>query len=175
MNNAFNSVASSGFIFPAKTKLSCLRLNAASKRSCSSSVSGWGTSTGLPCRLLQQSVNGLISLCFITGLSIFYPDVNKISIELLKALETLASTVTTLPRGIALLKATLFTDAVTTILLECLRAQYLQHDPYELIIHHQRLFKGFVSLGNTKSVSVVRGFGCFGLILYVNVIVFFVY
>jgi hypothetical protein len=31
---------------------------------------------------------------------IFYPDVNKISIELLKALETLASTVTTLPRGI---------------------------------------------------------------------------
>jgi hypothetical protein len=50
-----------------------------------------------PCRLLQQSVNGLISLCFITGLS--YPDVNKI--ELLKALETLASTVTTLPRGIA--------------------------------------------------------------------------
>jgi hypothetical protein len=49
------------------------------------------------CRLLQQSVNGLISLCFITGLSIFYPDVDKISIELLKALETLASTVTTLP------------------------------------------------------------------------------
>jgi hypothetical protein len=36
--------------------------------------------------------------------SIFYPDVDKISIELLKALETLASTVTTLPRGIALLK-----------------------------------------------------------------------
>jgi hypothetical protein len=103
MNNAFNSV-SSGFIFPAKTKLS-LRLNAASKRSCSSSV--WNYLVPLPvfpCRLLQQSVNGLISLCFIYGLSIFYPDVDKISIELLKALETLASTVTTLPRGIALLK-----------------------------------------------------------------------
>jgi hypothetical protein len=88
MNNAFNSVASSGFIFPAKTKLSCLRLNAASKRSCSSSVSEL---FGVPlpvfrCRLLQQSVNGLISLCFI-GLSIFYPDVDKISIELLKALD----------------------------------------------------------------------------------------
>jgi hypothetical protein len=124
MNNAFNSVASSGFIFPAKTKLSCLRLNAASKRSCSSSVSEL---FGVPlpvfrCRLLQQSVNGLISLCFI-GLSIFYPDVDKISIELLKALETLASTVTTLPRGIALLKATLLMQ--TTILLECLRAAIL--------------------------------------------------
>jgi hypothetical protein len=56
----------------------------------------------------NKSVNGLISLCFITGLSIFYPDVNKISIELLKALETLASTVTTLPRGIVSIK-TLFT------------------------------------------------------------------
>jgi hypothetical protein len=43
----------------------------------------------------------------------------------LKALETLASTVTTLPNGMALLKATPFTDAVTTILLECLRAAIL--------------------------------------------------
>jgi hypothetical protein len=68
----------------------------------------WGTYRSS--RRLLQSVNGLISLCFITGLSIFYPDVDKISIELL-ALETLASTVTTLPNGIALLKATLFTDA----------------------------------------------------------------
>jgi hypothetical protein len=124
MNNAFNSVASSGFIFPAKTKLSCLRLNAASKRSCSSSVSGiiWVPLPVFRVVYCNKSVNGLISLCFITGLSIFYPDVDKISIELLKALETLASTVTTLPRGIALLKATLFTDAVTTILLECLRS-----------------------------------------------------
>lgn len=30
INNAFNSVASLGFILPAKTKLNCLRLNAAS-------------------------------------------------------------------------------------------------------------------------------------------------
>jgi hypothetical protein len=52
---------------------------------------------------------------------IFYPDVNKISIELLKALETLASTVFTLQVSI---KATLFTDAITTI-LECLRAAIL--------------------------------------------------
>jgi hypothetical protein len=64
-------------------------------------------------------------LFFITGLSIFYPDVDKISIELLKALETLASTVTTLPEVLLSLKATLFTDAVTTILLECLRAAIL--------------------------------------------------
>jgi hypothetical protein len=33
---------------------------------------------------------------------------DKISIELLKALETLASTVTTLPRGIVSLKATIY-------------------------------------------------------------------
>jgi hypothetical protein len=77
-------------------------------------------SSGVVC---NKSVNGLISLCFITGLSIFYPDVNKISIELLKALETLASTVTTLQE--CSIKATLFTDAVTTILLECLRAAIL--------------------------------------------------
>jgi hypothetical protein len=124
MNNAFNSVASSGFIFPAKTKLSCLRLNAASKRSCSSSVSEL---FGVPLPVFRvvycnKSVNGLISLC-ITGLSIFYPDVNKISIELLKALFSLYSNYAS--RGIALLKATLFTDAVTTILLECLRAAIL--------------------------------------------------
>jgi hypothetical protein len=72
-----------GFIFPAKTKLSCLRLNAASKRSCSSSVSElfgylYRSSGVVYC---NKSVNGLISLCFITGLSI-YPDVDKISIEL---------------------------------------------------------------------------------------------
>jgi hypothetical protein len=36
----------------------------------------------------------------------FYPDVDKISIELLKALETLAQQYYTLPNGMALLKAT---------------------------------------------------------------------
>jgi hypothetical protein len=66
----FQFVASSGFIFPAKTKLSCLRLNAASKRSCSSSVSElfgylYRSSGVVYC---NKSVNGLISLCFITGL-----------------------------------------------------------------------------------------------------------
>jgi hypothetical protein len=68
-----------------------------SKRSCSSSVSGiiWGLYRS-SLSSTATKVNGL-SLCFITGLSIFYPDVDKISIELLKALETLASTVTTLP------------------------------------------------------------------------------
>jgi hypothetical protein len=73
----------------------------------------------------------------------------------LKALETLASTVTTLPRGIVSLKAA-FTDAVTTILLECLRAAILAARSIRAIHHQKRLFKGFVSLGNTKSVSVVR-------------------
>jgi hypothetical protein len=50
INNAFNSVASLGFIFPAKTKLSCFLLNAAANRSFSKSVSGTigGTGIGLP-------------------------------------------------------------------------------------------------------------------------------
>jgi hypothetical protein len=40
----------------------------------------------------------MASLAFVLLLTLYlYPDVNKISIELLKALETLASTVTTLP------------------------------------------------------------------------------
>jgi hypothetical protein len=110
MNNAFNSVASSGFIFPAKTKLSCLRLNAHQNVLVLVPFLGlFGVLLPVfPCHLLQQSVNGLISLRFITGFSIFYPDVDKISIELLKALETLASTVTTLPNGMALLKATIY-------------------------------------------------------------------
>jgi hypothetical protein len=98
---------------------------------------------------------------------------DKISIELLKALETLASTVTTLQRYCSI-KATLFTDAVTTILLECAailaaRSIRANNSPPKII---QSLF-----LGKTKSVSVVRDSeGCFGLILYVNVIIFlFIY
>lgn len=39
-NNAFNSVASCGFILPAKIRLNCFLLRALSKRSISSSVSG---------------------------------------------------------------------------------------------------------------------------------------
>ena len=41
LKSAFNSVASFGSILPAKTKLNCLRLKAPSKRSFSSSVSGF--------------------------------------------------------------------------------------------------------------------------------------
>ena len=50
LNNAFSSVASAGFIFPANTRLSCFRRKAASKRCFSSSVCGSivGTSTGRP-------------------------------------------------------------------------------------------------------------------------------
>lgn len=49
-NNFFNSVASFGFIFPAKIKLNCFLRNAPSKRNFSSSVSGInsGTSIGPP-------------------------------------------------------------------------------------------------------------------------------
>jgi hypothetical protein len=91
----------------------------------------------------------------------------------LKALETFASTVTTLPKGIALLNATLFTDAVTTILLECLRAAILAARSIRANNSPpKRLFKGFVSLGKTRSVKIVKDSeGCFGLIIFVNVII----
>jgi hypothetical protein len=48
----------------------------------------------------------------------------------LKERETLASTVTTLPSGMALLNATWFTDAVTTILRNVFLLQYLLRDPF---------------------------------------------
>src|SRR5690554_7688885 len=46
----------------------------------------------------------------------------KISIELVNALETLASMVTTLPSAIGLLKNTLFTETVVTCRRQCLLA-----------------------------------------------------
>ncbi len=50
--SAFSSVASSGFILPARIKRNCLRLSAPSNRFCSSSVSGsrGGTGSGEPFR-----------------------------------------------------------------------------------------------------------------------------
>jgi hypothetical protein len=84
----------------------------------------------------------------------------------LKALDTFASTVTTLPSGMALLKATWFTDAVTVILRECLLAAMLA--ARSILANSsppKRLFKGLVSLGKTKSVKVVKDSeGCFGVI-----------
>src|SRR6478672_7844027 len=91
-----------------------------------------------------------------------------ISIEELKARDTLASTVTTLPNGIARLKATWFTEAVTVIRRECLRAAILA----ALSIRAnnsppKRLFKGLVSLGKTKSVKMVNDSeGCFGAMFF---------
>src|SRR5690606_23687246 len=83
--------------------------------------------------------------------------------ELLKALETHASTVTTLPRGMARLKATWFTEAVTVTLLECLRAAILAARSIRAKSSPpKRLFNGLVSLGKTKSVIMVRdSFGVF--------------
>jgi hypothetical protein len=77
--------------------------------------------------------------------------------EVLNALETEASTVTTLPKGTALLNATWFTEAVTVIRRLCLRAEILA--ALSILAKSSppnRLFKGLVSLGNTKSVITVR-------------------
>src|SRR5690606_4261784 len=92
------------------------------------------------------------------------------SIEVLNALETAASTVTTLPTGTAWLKATWFTDAVTVIRLLCLLAAMLAARSMRANNSPpKRLFRGFVSLGNTISVIKVRDslgvFGCIGSIL----------
>ena len=77
--------------------------------------------------------------------------------DVLNALETLASTVTTLPRGIILLKATWFTETVTTILLLCLRAEILAARSIRANNSPPNIFPiGFVSLGSTKSVTMVR-------------------
>src|SRR5690606_12059127 len=91
----------------------------------------------------------------------------KISIEVLKVLETFASIVTTLPKGILLLNATLFTDAVTQILRECLRAVILAARSIRASNSPpNKLFKGFVSPGSTISVkTVMESLGVLGCIL----------
>src|SRR5690606_6872652 len=81
----------------------------------------------------------------------------QISMEVLKALETAASTVTTLPRGMARLKATWLTEAVTVIRRLCLRAAILAARSIRARSSPpKRLFKGFVSEGRTRSVIRVR-------------------
>ena len=85
--------------------------------------------------------------------------------DVLNVLETFDSTVTTLPNGMALLKATWFTEAVTQILRECLRAVILAARSIRANNSPpNKLFKGLVSPGNTKSVKVVTdsdgNFGC---------------
>src|SRR5690606_35017428 len=81
----------------------------------------------------------------------------KISMEVLKALDTAASTVTTLPKGMALLKATWLTEAVTVILRLCLRAAMLAARSIRARRSPpNRLFRGLGSLGRTRSVIQVR-------------------
>jgi hypothetical protein len=76
--------------------------------------------------------------------------------EVENALETLASTVTTLPKGIILLNATWFTEAVTTIRLLCLRAAILAARSIRANNSPPNIFPmGLVSLGKTKSVIIV--------------------
>jgi hypothetical protein len=75
--------------------------------------------------------------------------------------------VKTLPTGTALVKTTWFTDAVTTILLQCLRAAILE----ALSIRAnnsppKRLSSGLVSPGRTRSVRMVNdSFDVFDAIL----------
>jgi hypothetical protein len=59
----------------------------------------------------------------------------------LKALETLAQQYYTLPNGMALLKATYLLMPWPLFFLNVFAQQYLQHDPYELIIHHQKIIQ----------------------------------
>ena len=101
---------------------------------------------------------------YIASLALVFPPSSLLiqtsrytSIEVLKALETFAWIVTILPNGIDLLKATWFTDVVTTICCECLLAA---NDPALSILANNsppnKLLIAFVSLGNTKSVITVN-------------------
>src|SRR5690606_4826918 len=86
----------------------------------------------------------------------------KTSIDDLNALETFASMVTTLPNGTERLKATWFTEAVTTILREWRRAAMLAARSIRAKSSPpKRLLIGLVSLGSTKSVMMV--FDCSGV------------
>jgi hypothetical protein len=72
----------------------------------------------------------------------------------LKERETLASTVTTLPSGMALLNARdlqmlLQQSGMSSAAILAARSIRANSPP-------KRLFKGFVSLGKTKSVSIVK-------------------
>src|SRR5690554_340069 len=86
--------------------------------------------------------------------------------ELLKARETLASTVTTLPNGIILLKATWFTEAVTTIWPQWRLAAMLAARSIRANNSPPNIFPiGLVSLGRTRSVTMVKdSLGVFAVI-----------
>src|SRR5690554_3542765 len=169
--SAFSSVASLAFILPASNKLNCLRRKAASYLSFSSSVSGTicGIATGFPISSTATKVY-IASLAFNRlpdSRSSIHTSIN-ISIELLNARETFASMVTTLPNGMVLLKATLFTDAVTHILLEWRRAVMLA--ALSILANNSppnKLFNGLVSPGSTISViTVMDSAGVFGVIVF---------
>src|SRR5680860_171397 len=86
--------------------------------------------------------------------------------EVLKARETTASTVSTLPKGTAWLKATWLTEAVTVIRRLWRRAAILAARSIRAKSSPpNRLLMGFVSLGSTISVIKVRdSLGCLGCI-----------
>ncbi len=76
-NNAFNSVASPGFILPPNINLNCLLLNAPSYNLISSSVSGLtsGTFLGFPSRVqCNKSIISLITFIPVLLQSIFTPN-----------------------------------------------------------------------------------------------------
>jgi hypothetical protein len=84
--------------------------------------------------------------------------------EELKALETFASMVSTLPTGTALENTTWLTEAVTVIRLQCLLAAILEaRSILARSSPPKRLSKGFVSPGKTRSVIMVKE--SFGILL----------
>ena len=95
--------------------------------------------------------------------SSFHTSINT-SIEVPKARDTLASSVSTLPRGTGFLKCTWFTEAVTTTCsewrsaaIQAARSMRANSSP------PNKLLMGLVSEGSTKSViTVLEALGCFG-------------
>jgi hypothetical protein len=89
--------------------------------------------------------------------SVFYPNVYKDSIEVLKALETLAASVTTLPKGMALLNATWFyIDVDHNSSGMSLLQLYFQARSIRAIVPPNKLFKGFHGFTMLNPLRLLR-------------------
>ena len=126
-----------------------------------------GTGQLLPLLSTATNVYMLIGFDAFMGLIIgLREDVHIDFHEEVNALETFASMVKIVPWGIDFLKETLFTEAVTTMVLLWRCAAIAEHRSIQLSsCPPKRLFRLLVSLGKTSSVMIVNeSDGCFAFI-----------
>ena len=137
----FNSLASSGFNFPANTRLNCFLLKAESNLFLSTWVSGIkvGTLIGFLLINCYKIIYSFVTFPS-TSVTIFNKTSMKTSIEELNALLTLAFKEIISPAKMGSLKETLLIEAVTTTLPQCLCAKYWLFHPSTLVTYHQRVY-----------------------------------